>query len=89
MKSDYVFAFYGSFLQVCKTKKKKKKKKENLKKTSNFLKAYISGMTGVIYLRSGVYFLLICWRLDSEFGLVWSGDHGATNARKIVLCSSC
>jgi len=39
-KSNYVFAFYGSFLQVC---EKKKRKKERTKKMSDFLKVYISG----------------------------------------------
>ena len=56
---------------------------------SNFLKAYILGTAGVFYFRSGMCSLPICWHLHSEFGLVWSRDHGTTNKRKIILCSSC
>ena len=36
----------------------------------------------MIYFRSGMCSLPICRRLHSEFGLVWSRDHGATNTRK-------
>ena len=67
-----MFAFYGSFLQVC-------------EKMSNFLKVYISGMAGTIYFRSGMCSLPIYWHLHSEFGLVWSRDHGAMSARKIIF----
>ena len=70
-------------LQVCKKKKKKEKKRlfEGLNS--------ISGTAGVIYFRFGIRSLPICWHLHSEFGLVWSRDHRAKNAHKIVLCSSC
>ena len=56
---------------------------------SDFLKTYISGMAGAVYFRSGMCSLLICRHLYSEFDLVWSRDHGATNVHKIVLCSLC
>ena len=62
----------------------KKKKEEKMKKMSDFLKAYISGMAGAIYFRSGMYSLPICQCLHSEFGLVWSRDHRTTNT-----CKSC
>ena len=82
--------FMAVFLQVCEKKQKKKKKKKNkLKKMNNFLKAYISGTAGAIYFRSGMCSLPICQHLHSKFGFVWSRDHGATNTRKIVLCSLC
>ena len=71
------------FLQV------REKKPEKTKKMSDFLKAYISGTAGTIYFRSGLCFLPICWHLHSNFALIWSRDHGTTNVRKIVLCSSC
>ena len=70
------------FLQVC------KKEGKETKKMSNFLKAYISGMTGAIHFRSGMRSLPICRHLHSKFGLVLTGDHGATNAGKVVLYSS-
>ena len=60
-----------------------------MKKMKDFLKAYTSGMAGVIFFRPGMCFLLICRHLHSEFGLVRSRDNGATNVHKIVLCSSC
>ena len=84
-QSNYVVVFYGSFYQVCKKEEKEKK----MKKMSNFLKACISGMAGMIYFRSGMCSLLICWHLHSEFGLVRTKDHGVTNRCKIILCSSC
>ena len=84
--SDYAFVFYCSLLQVCKKEKGKEGKKA--KKMSDFLKAYISEMAGTIYFRSGRCSVPICRRLHSEFGLVWSRDHGATNTLKIVLCFS-
>jgi len=52
---------------------------------SDFLKAYISGMAGAIYFRSGTCSFLICRHLHSEFGLVWSRDHRATNAHKLCF----
>jgi len=44
---------------------------------SNILKAYISETAGAISLRFGMFSLPLCWHLHSEFGLVWSRDHGA------------
>ena len=73
--------FMAVFLQVCKKQKK-------AKKMSNLLKAYISGTADAIYFRSGMCSLLIRQHLHSEFGFVWSRDHRATNARKLILCSS-
>ena len=84
-QADYVFIFYGSILQVCEKKKNKRKK---MKKMSNFLKTHISGMASAIYFRPGMRSLLICWRLHHEFGVVWTGDHRLTNARKLILCYS-
>jgi len=65
-----------------------RKEEEKTKKMNDFLKAYFSGMAGVIYFRSGMCSLPICRCLHSEFGLVWSRDHGAMNTHKIILCSS-
>ena len=70
--------FMAVFLQVCEKKKRK-----------YFLKAYILGMADMIYFKSGMCSLPICQHLHSEFDLVWSRDHRATNMRKIVLCSLC
>jgi len=66
-----------------------KKKEKKTKKMSDFLKAYISGTAGAIYFRSVMCSLSISWHLHSKFGLVSSRDHGAMDAHKIVLCSSC
>ena len=51
-------------------------------------------MTCVIYFKCFTFLLayqestLIYQHLFSKFGLVWTGDHGATNRCKIVDCSS-
>ena len=51
-------------------------KKGKMKKMSNFLKAYFSGiMAGIIYFRYG---MCSVWHLHSKFSLVWTRDHGAT-----------
>jgi len=76
-----MFPFYGSFSSV--------RKEEKMKKMSDFLKAHISGLAGVINFRPGMHSLPICQHLHSKFGLVQSRDHGVTNGCKIVLCSSC
>ena len=84
------FCLLAVFLQVCeKEEEKETKRKTKTKKISNFLKAYISGMSSTIYFRSGICFLPICQHLHSECGLVWTRDHEATNACKIVLCCLC
>ena len=57
-QSKYALTLYGSILQVC--------------KRSNFLKAYISEMGGVIYFRSGMSSLPVCQHLHRDlilFGL--------------------
>ena len=59
--------FMAVFLQVCEKKKKK------TKQMSNFLKVHT--------FRPGMCSLPICWHLHSEFGLVWTRDHGPTNWR--------
>ena len=81
------FYFIAVFLQVC--KKKEKGKKRKMKKMSNFLKAYILGMAGMIYFKSGMCSPMICQHLHSEFGFAWSRNHRAMNVHKIILCFSC
>ena len=48
----------------------KEENKKKTKKMSNFLKAYISGMIGTIYFKSGMSSILISWHLQNEFGFV-------------------
>ena len=55
---------YLSFMEVCKKKKNKKKK---VKKMSDLLKDYISGMSGTIYSLSGMCSLPICQHPHSKF----------------------
>ena len=69
---------------IYKCVKRRKSNKEN----ERLFEAYISGTASVIYFRSGMCSLPICWYLHSKFGLVWSRDHRATNVPKIALCSS-
>ena len=78
----------AAFFQVCKKKKKNKKKSEENERLFEGL-YYNSGTADTIYFRSVMCSLPICRHLHSKFGLVWSRDHGAMTACKIVLCSSC
>jgi len=55
------FCFMAVFASVWKKKKKKK--------TSDFSKAYISGITGTICFRSGMCSLPICWHLHRNLVL--------------------
>ena len=49
----------------------KRRKYEKMKKISDFLKAHIPGMAGMIYFKPGTWSPLICEHLHSKFGLVW------------------
>ena len=71
----------------CKCAKRRKKQNKKAKQMSDFLKAHISGMAGMIYFSTGMCSLLICRYMQSEFSHAQARDLGATNGHKIILCS--
>ena len=53
-RSEYAFACYSNFLQVCEKTKKKKKKKKKRRKKHETLAARISEMAGAISFKFGM-----------------------------------
>jgi len=66
--------FMAVFLQVC------EKKKEKMK-MSSFLQEWLARFTSDL--------VCVLCRHAGTCTANWSRDHGATNVRKIVLCSLC
>ena len=70
----------------CKCAKRRKNKKNEKKKNQQFFECSYLRMAGMIY---GMCSLLKCRHLHSEFGLVQTRSHRATDARKISLYFLC